>query len=491
MQNLTGNNHAAVSYPTALTLAKCEPPPAGLSAMHSWSWGDVSVPRWGPDKTSVVDVARDFGATPSWVNAKDDDGPKIQAALDQACPAHMAVFIPHGTFHVQNTVYVPAGCALIGAGKHVATISTTAGAFPADPTTPVISVEAPSERGPSISGGGASSTFISDLVIQEEVRGNEKTLDPSAAPLRTLLEVRGRATIRDIRTYRLYITPSRDDVVDTGAQIVYEPASTVSVIGASAGGYLYGLSLDHVAVAGVEGGALLTVNGTQLPLHVYQLSSEHLVTHAMVVIFRSANVHLHAFKFESAGGTNTPGSAKGSGGLLGAHGSRNVSVFGGSGNFGIMDPSLGKDIFFCWGGDGIEIAAIVRHNTPNESAAGMWIKVVSMSGAALELLDMPLSLLRFSTTGGEPAIQRRALQPKPGAPTWEGPGAKPKARSNAALALDHFKTPPPMAPSNTNPVVLLSRGADVTVRLAVLGAPFFFCAPSLLRHSSSSLPHHC
>ena len=87
---------------------------------------------------------------------------------------------------------------------------------------------------------------------------------------------------------------------------------------------------------GAEGGALFSVNGTHLPLHVYQLSSEHLVTHEMVVVFGSANVHLHALKFESAGGTNTPGSGTGSGGLLGAHGSHNVIVFDGSGNFGVM-----------------------------------------------------------------------------------------------------------------------------------------------------------
>ena len=72
------------------------------------------------------------------------------------------------------------------------------------------------------------------------------------------------------------------------------------MVGAGAGGSFYGLSLDHVAVPGVVGGALFTANGTSSAVHVYQLSSEHLPTEAMVVIFRASNVAFHAFKFESA-----------------------------------------------------------------------------------------------------------------------------------------------------------------------------------------------
>ena len=131
--------------------------------MPSWSWGGAGVPRWLPDNTIVADVARDFGATPAWVDATDDDGPKIQAALDQACASHMAVFIPRGTFHVHSTVYVPAGCALIGAGKHVATISSTSEPIPSNPATPIISLEAAAGVDASTyMYEGSTSTFISE-----------------------------------------------------------------------------------------------------------------------------------------------------------------------------------------------------------------------------------------------------------------------------------------------------------------------------------------
>lgn len=69
-------------------------------------------------------------------------------------------------------------------------------------------------------------------MIQEEVLGNVKKLDPTKAPLRTLFQVKNTATIRDIRTYRLYTT-ARDDSAGSepdAAQKVFAPAQTVSVV---------------------------------------------------------------------------------------------------------------------------------------------------------------------------------------------------------------------------------------------------------------------
>jgi hypothetical protein len=447
--DLTAKTGATSQYPAhGIKLSPSGPPPAELTSSHSWAWtGTAAPPMWQPSADDVADVARDFGATPAWVNSTDDDGPSIQTALSTACSTR-AVFIPHGVFHVGSTVWVPPGCSVLGAGKHVATISTLAGAFPSDPATPVISVEA--------GGIGATPAFVSDLVIQEQIVGDEKKIDPAAAPLRTLLEIKGQALVRDIRTCRDYVSAALSGPSSTIRSVattkVFEPASTVSIVGAAAGGRLFGLSLDHVAVAGAVGGALVAINNTAMPVHLYQCSAEHLVTQAMVEIFRSANVHLHAFKFESAGGENTPGSN--TGGLLAAHGSHNVSVFGGSGNFGIMNPSLGRDIFFSWGGDGVDIAALARHAVANESESGMWARSV-LGDRVIEAKDLPAGLLRFwsapdTTTEIVPGRARRGLQPK-----WTGPGASPKPRSNAELA--HTSAPsPPQAE-----VQLLSRGATV------------------------------
>jgi hypothetical protein len=356
------------------------------------------------------------------------------------------VFIPHGVFHVRSTVWVPPGCSLFGAGKHVATISTLAGAFSPDPAKPVISLQA--------GGTGTTPTFVSDLVIEEQVVGNERKIDPAPPPLRTLLEVKGQAVVRDMRTSRDYVSPVRAGLSRNTRTIVYEPAPAVLIVGPAAGGRLFGLSLDHIAVPGATGGTLVAiVNSTGMPVHLHQCSAEHLATQAMVFIFRSANVHLHAFKFESAGGKNTPGSSEGSGGLFAAHGSYNVSVFGGSGNFGIMDPSLSRDIFFSWGGNGIDIAALARHTVVNESSSGMWAKSV-LGHKTIEVPDMPPGLLRFWSTPATviestSGAGRRALQPQ-----WEGPTASPKPRSNSELVRRAPSLPPPE-------MHLLSRGATV------------------------------
>ncbi len=41
-----------------------------------------ALPSWESEK---LDVVADYGATPQWVNAGDDDGAKIQAAIDASC----------------------------------------------------------------------------------------------------------------------------------------------------------------------------------------------------------------------------------------------------------------------------------------------------------------------------------------------------------------------------------------------------------------------
>ena len=89
---------------------------------------------------------------------------------------------------------------------------------------------------------------------------------------------------------------------------------------------------------------------------------------------------------------------QGTGGLLGAHSSYNVSIFGGSGNFGIMNASLCADIFRSWGGDGLEIAAVVRKPPPNESTVGQWVRTVD-GETVVVVPDKPAGLLRFSSKG--------------------------------------------------------------------------------------------
>ena len=79
-------------------------------------------------------------------------------------------------------------------------------------------------------------------------------------------------------------------------------AAGVRFTGAASGRF-YGLSLDHFATYLVAGDALLSVSGakTGSGVHLYQLSAEHLPTDYQIQVSDSNDVHLHAFKFESAG----------------------------------------------------------------------------------------------------------------------------------------------------------------------------------------------
>ena len=104
-----------------------------LPLLHSWNY--TALPSW--DSTQTLDVVRDYGATPSWMDAADDDGSKIQAAIDDACNpgSHrfgLPVFVPHGMFGLAQPLDLRGGCAeLIGAGTHstvLATLLSTAAA---------------------------------------------------------------------------------------------------------------------------------------------------------------------------------------------------------------------------------------------------------------------------------------------------------------------------------------------------------------------------
>lgn len=131
--------------------------------------------------------------------------------------------------------------------------------------------------------------------------------------------------LRDVRTSVLEGTmlPSPTDV---------HAALPAVYLHGGAGGRFYGLSLDHLE-ADVPAGwdthalsarSLITVNGTRSSIHVYQPSLEHLSgCRYMLQLWRSHEVHLHAFKYES-----WP-THSGTAGLFGCHGCTNVSVFGG------------------------------------------------------------------------------------------------------------------------------------------------------------------
>ena len=143
----------------------------------------------------VIDVVRDYNCTPDWVNATDDDRPCMQRALDAAAAATSArwknqgrssgsrstgmssVFVPRGTFHVRDTLKVPAGVSFIGSGKHVATITSDAQHWPIDPKAAAIPVvrmmmsmdgNDTNSNSDDDSNRASPGSFLSDIVIQSQ-----------------------------------------------------------------------------------------------------------------------------------------------------------------------------------------------------------------------------------------------------------------------------------------------------------------------------------
>jgi hypothetical protein len=103
-------------------------PQTDLITQHSWAFGEI--PTWQSPR--VLNVCEDYGATPQWVNATDDDGAKIQEAIVAACtpssPAYgSVVFIPHGQFGLFRPLDL-LGCAqLIGSGTHSTVLTPVRG----------------------------------------------------------------------------------------------------------------------------------------------------------------------------------------------------------------------------------------------------------------------------------------------------------------------------------------------------------------------------
>jgi hypothetical protein len=103
---MNASTSAAVWLPTPLergALAKPPWPAGSMPLLHSWDYSELASVTPGASG-GFLDVVTDYGATPSWVNATDDDGAKIQRAIDDSCDASKTdtfrrpVFLPHGQF---------------------------------------------------------------------------------------------------------------------------------------------------------------------------------------------------------------------------------------------------------------------------------------------------------------------------------------------------------------------------------------------------------
>lgn len=207
----------------------------------------------------------------------------------------------------------------------------------------------------------------------------------------------------------------------------------------AASGRFYGLSLDHFSAYLEDGDALLSAEGVRAGpssgLHLYplrrtglsraplilqsfhteahscwcryQLSAEHLPTDFQVQISNSSEVHLHSFKFESAGFLAHPTWGPPGGGLFSCRASSGVSIFGGSGNYGIMNATMAREIILADGCPDLRLSALVRKPQDGETPASngaLWIRSVSevprlgaaSKDVAIEIGDEVPAVLAFS-----------------------------------------------------------------------------------------------
>ena len=373
------------------------PGDTAVSTRHSWTREAAQALAWsGASPGAMLDAVRDCGATPSWVNSTDDDGAAISRCLQlpQSRRGGVAVFVPRGEFLLWAPLVLRPGQKLVGAGKHCATLMMRPG--PSFDAAPLVQVEGASAGWE----GAANTSVLSDLVLATAQRGTILAVDAADA------------LVRDVRT-----TPCTTHA-SAGSPTCAQPPPPAGGAGASgrargvpaaaagvrftggASGRFYGLCLDHFAAYLVAGDALLAASGAMAGggVHLYQLSAEHLATDYQVKVRDASGVHLHAFKFESAGFLAHPTWGPPGGGLFSCHSSTNVSIFGGSGNCGIMNASLATAIILaedC----ALQLSAVVRKPVPGETPApeALWIRSVARgSGGAIEVSDRVPAVLAFS-----------------------------------------------------------------------------------------------
>ena len=379
------------SYLALPGLQRLGPPPSGLAASHAWA--PDSVATWPRGQgAGLIDVMAEYGATPAWVNATDDDGARIQAAIDASCNASSpvfgsAVFLPHGEFGL----YAPLdlrGCArLVGAGSHSAWLGSLPVA-PADST--------------SCWDGGSSP--LAAMLVSTSPPGAAVAESPApplisdiglvTRPLCPFLDLRAGV---DTLLRDLCVAPStpplsahtRAPAPALAPASAPPPTAPFVALSGTATGRFYGLSLDIIFggnngtdPAPGPGHVLLLVNRTEGPVHFYQLSTEHMAGPKAALVTGAQSVHIHAWKSESVlyePRTGGPGDTQS---LVWIVDSANVTVFGHSGNFRQFNTTVGV-VDVSGRSAGIELMAMTRTYWPTEPASGtMWVR--DSGGAVLD-----------------------------------------------------------------------------------------------------------
>jgi hypothetical protein len=244
------------------------------------------------------------------VNATDDDGAAIQAALDASCEAGspafgLPVFLPHGEFGVYRPLQLRGCASLVGAGSH----SSWLAALPAQPA------DASACWDGAAGGGGALAAMLVSAPPAAPLPPLPSPLPQAltdfglvARPLCPFVDLRAGAgaLLRDVCVASSVPPPSSG--VPPSSAGGPPPTQPLVAFSGAASGRVFGLSLDLV-FGGNDGASpppgpwhvLLLVNGTGSggALHFYQLSTEHKPGAKAALFAGAQGVHVHAWKSES------------------------------------------------------------------------------------------------------------------------------------------------------------------------------------------------
>lgn len=280
----------------------CEPlvvqePSIDLITRHSWG----KLPNL--DDSNMLDIVKDFGATPENVNDCDDDGKAIQKAINQATtPGNpnfgKTVFIPRGHFHIKQSLLLKSGLKMIGAGKFISVIQAS------NEWRNILGAVVESEN------SAIGSLFLSDFAILGYIN-------------MSYLHIRTANTLmRDVVTETVKLPNFK----------TYEPMNRAEFpyinFTDNAGGKFFNICSDHIPGGSkneseirIKNYNLVAVQNTTQPITFYQLSVEHLPNSPQTLIENAQHVSIYGYKYEFKRE------------LLNIVNSNDIKLIGGSGNY--------------------------------------------------------------------------------------------------------------------------------------------------------------
>ncbi len=271
-------------------------PTADLISKHIWN----NLPSW--EYANILDIVKDFGATPENINDKDDDGLAIQKAIDQATTKGnpnfgKTVLIPRGHFHIKRPLLLKSGLKLMGAGKFFSVIQA------ANDWKNSLGAVVETENNTT------GNLLLSDFAIL-------------GYPNMRFLHIKMPNTlIRDVVTEIVKIPNVK------AFETINQQEHAYVAFTDNAGGRIFHLSTDHIPAKdkpeqGVrhKGYHLVLVQNTNQPITFYQLSIEHMKSSPQMLFENAKHVTVYGFKYELTYE------------LLNIINSEDIKLIGGSGN---------------------------------------------------------------------------------------------------------------------------------------------------------------